>query len=359
MARSTSSTDKLQNDTILASLWSSMVWSVSGWVDAGSTAGLFAADAGSNTSRGWHISKDSGSGKIIYTHAGIADYTTAISNPTGLFHVCIVAVSSTEVRVYINGTVDVQTVSGLSEPLDAGMVIGGTNRYGGLRLAANYAEWAVWDVALTAAEVASLSKGFAPSLIRPGSLVNYWPIIGRYSPEIDVMGGGGLTLTGTSAAAHPRVIYPRRRGLGITSGAASPSPIDGSAAGGATASGSLTGVGAAAGSASGAGATSGALIGTGALAASASGAATTAGEVTGTGALVGTSAGEAATVAALVGTGALAGAAAGVATVSGAFPGTAAPAPVLVARLSDYRAQRLFDPMADRVSDYRAQRIHP
>lgn len=223
MARSTTGTDKLQNGSIAAALWSGMVWSVSGWVDAGGTNGLFAADAGNNSSRGWHISKDSGSGKIIYTHAGIADYTTAISNPTGLFHVAIVAVSSTEVRVYINGTSDTQTVTALSEPLDAGMVIGGTNRYGGLWLAANYAEWAVWDVALTAAEVASLAKGFAPSLIRPASLVNYWPIIGKYSPEIDVAGGGGLTLTGTAAASHPRVIYPRRRQVGMAgSGAAGP-----------------------------------------------------------------------------------------------------------------------------------------
>lgn len=41
------------------------------------------------------------------------------------------------------------------------------------------AEVAVWDVALTAAEVASLAKGTSPCLVRPANLVRYWPIGGQ------------------------------------------------------------------------------------------------------------------------------------------------------------------------------------
>lgn len=74
------------------------------------------------------------------------------------------------------------------------------------------AEVGIWDVALTQGEIEALSKGFSPLLIRPGSLVAYWPIIGRASPEIDPVGGYAMTVNGTaSASAHPRVIYPRRR----------------------------------------------------------------------------------------------------------------------------------------------------
>lgn len=67
------------------------------------------------------------------------------------------------------------------------------------------AEAAIWNVALDAAEIAALAAGVCPLLVRPTSLVSYWPIIGQYSPEIDMKGGYGLTVTGTSTANHPRI----------------------------------------------------------------------------------------------------------------------------------------------------------
>lgn len=64
------------------------------------------------------------------------------------------------------------------------------------------AEAAVWNVALTADEVASLGNGFTPDKIRPQSLVFYAPLV---RDLVDVK--GGLTITNNSAtvAAHPRV----------------------------------------------------------------------------------------------------------------------------------------------------------
>lgn len=74
------------------------------------------------------------------------------------------------------------------------------------------AEAAIWNVVLTAAEIAILAKGYSPLLVRPQSLVGYWPLIGRCSPEIDLVGGYGMTLTsgdsGPVVAAHPRVLMP-------------------------------------------------------------------------------------------------------------------------------------------------------
>ena len=70
------------------------------------------------------------------------------------------------------------------------------------------AEAAIWDVVLDAAELLTLAAGFSPLLVRPSALAAYWPFISRASPEIDIVGGFNLTLTGTAVAEHPRILYP-------------------------------------------------------------------------------------------------------------------------------------------------------
>lgn len=69
------------------------------------------------------------------------------------------------------------------------------------------AEAAIWTAALTDAEVASLAAGFSPLLVRPQSLVAYWPLI--RDEDQDRVGGYDLTAYNTpSIAAHPPIIYP-------------------------------------------------------------------------------------------------------------------------------------------------------
>lgn len=71
------------------------------------------------------------------------------------------------------------------------------------------AEVATWNVELTDAEVAVLATGVHPFAVRPQSLVSYLPLIGRTSPEIDIVGGYDMTLNGgPTTAAHPPVMYP-------------------------------------------------------------------------------------------------------------------------------------------------------
>lgn len=72
------------------------------------------------------------------------------------------------------------------------------------------AEVAIWSAALDDAEMAALGKGFCPQLIRPQSLVAYWPILGNLSPEQDRwVSKFDLTLTGSPAKAdHTRMFYP-------------------------------------------------------------------------------------------------------------------------------------------------------
>jgi len=91
------------------------------------------------------------------------------------------------------------------------------------------AEVAVWNVALTLADITILSLGYSPLFVKPGNLVNYWPLIGTNSPEIDIIGGFDMTLVNTpTKSAHPPIIYPAMPYI-ITApaaaGLADPSPI--------------------------------------------------------------------------------------------------------------------------------------
>ncbi|KKK59939.1 hypothetical protein LCGC14_3029330, partial [marine sediment metagenome] len=67
------------------------------------------------------------------------------------------------------------------------------------------AEVAIWNVALSNAEVALLAKGFSPLLIKPESLVSYWPLV--RDDDNDWIGGFDLTAFNTPTVSdHPPVI---------------------------------------------------------------------------------------------------------------------------------------------------------
>ena len=127
-------------------------------------------------------------------------------------HACAVAVSSTDRSVFIDGGSKGTSTMDLSpanvDTIHIGSLARATpvNFWSGL-----LAEAAIWNAALIDAEVAALGAGMSPLLIRPGNLVDYWPIIGYGSEERDIIGRNNLTMFGTAVAAHPRVIYPARR----------------------------------------------------------------------------------------------------------------------------------------------------
>lgn len=83
-------------------------------------------------------------------------------------------------------------------------------------------EVAMWNAALTDAEVAALATGLSPLKVRPDALASYWPLWGRYSPEIDVVASLDLTVTGAVVAPHAPVIYPALPIVGVPGGAAPP-----------------------------------------------------------------------------------------------------------------------------------------
>ena len=143
------------------------------------------------------------------TTTGASSASSAIVANTW-YHCAGVYTSATSRQLYINGAAQTAnptslTPSGLDDTkIGAATYTSGVITY----MNGQIADAGIWNVVLTAAEIESLSKGIPPSFIRPESLVAYWPLYGRASPEIDIHNRYEMTLTGTSAADHPRIYMP-------------------------------------------------------------------------------------------------------------------------------------------------------
>ena len=154
---------------------------------------------------------------IIAGGLGTSASTTTGYTANTWHHAAAVEASATSHAVYIDGG-NSGSSSTSKAPAGADSISVGragdstpNNYFSGL-----LAEVAVWSVALSAGDVAQFADPVSALLVRPESLVFYCPIIGRYSPEIDVVGGLNLTVTGAVAGAHPRIFYPSPRASNFT-----------------------------------------------------------------------------------------------------------------------------------------------
>jgi hypothetical protein len=151
---------------------------------------------------------------LIENAAGTDDQsaapTTAIATGTW-YHVCGVFTSSTSRTCYVNGTGAVTSVVSIA-PTSTNinnMSIGVSNAAatGGIDSPAfgTIAFPAIWNVALTAADVAALAAGASPKKVRPQGLVSYTRMSEIDSPVPDLC-GGTWTVTGSpTAGANPRI----------------------------------------------------------------------------------------------------------------------------------------------------------
>jgi hypothetical protein len=125
------------------------------------------------------------------------------NNPTW-FHATAVAFSPISRFIYFNGGGKVQnttsrTPAGINNTTIGAQIVGGTrdNFFNG-----DIAEPAIWNTTLTDDEILSLSKGFAPSLIRPTNLKFYNRCI--RTPK-DLYGGLNFTSVNLTITDHPRI----------------------------------------------------------------------------------------------------------------------------------------------------------
>lgn len=124
-------------------------------------------------------------------------------------HGCAVIAASNDRRVYLNGGSKGTETTNKTTPTMTHTSIASTAKSAQL-FAGQIAEAAIWSVALTDAEVAILALGASPLLVQSTNLLAYWPLLGNTSPEIDLVGGFGMTLSASAPtkADHPRVLYP-------------------------------------------------------------------------------------------------------------------------------------------------------
>lgn len=215
MARDFDGTDDIINWGTGGGMGAASNWSMSAWVRPDTSGGTSrtivakrsAFSAGNNQFYGTHNTSG---------HFAIGkDGTSASSSLTitvGSWNHVVSSATNTTVTFHVNGTsasvsTDMRTGTGTTQPL----AIGGLTTEAVQFFDGALAEIALWNVVLTTAEQLALSKGFSPILIKPENLVHYFPLIGRNSPEIDLMNSPTGTLTGTSNFPHPRVIQARRR----------------------------------------------------------------------------------------------------------------------------------------------------
>ena len=134
-------------------------------------------------------------------------------------HGAAVFSSNTSRIVYLNGVAGTENTDDKTPPGIDTTYIGAHYNYsvkdffpGAL------AETAIYNVALTPAEVASLAKGISPRSVRPESLVFYAPL--WRDEDEDFVGGLSLTAVNTpTVAAHPRVFYLATPQVGKTAAA--------------------------------------------------------------------------------------------------------------------------------------------
>lgn len=118
-------------------------------------------------------------------------------------HAAYCAQSTTAGNIFLNGTKS----SGSAGGGTMGAAI--TNRIGNSSVATvDVAEFALWSVQLTDAEVSMLALGVSPAFVRPQSLLHYLPCIRNVR---DAWRSTTITYSGGSVTDHPRIFYRRSK----------------------------------------------------------------------------------------------------------------------------------------------------
>jgi hypothetical protein len=132
-----------------------------------------------------------------------AYHNTAVSTSAWM-HATAVCVSPSSRFVILNGTNKIENTA-IRTPIGLNSINLGAenplNTRGGF-LNGYIAEAGIWNAALTDDEVLSLSKGFAPSLIRPSNLKFYNRCIQKSQ---DLYEGRALTEVNITKTHHPRI----------------------------------------------------------------------------------------------------------------------------------------------------------
>lgn len=171
------------------------------------------------------LTQDYGGGAKIFGEIGgvgnlgtIEEFNAADGN----WHNAIFRWDGTNLKGFRDG-VEKNTMSATTSQTDNANALYIGERAGSEYFNGDIAEVAIWSKALTDGEVFAVgAKRFSASFFL-NSLELYIPMIGRNSPETDIVGNNSGTVTGTTASVHPHIIYPsstRNRRFTTAAGAA-------------------------------------------------------------------------------------------------------------------------------------------
>lgn len=153
-------------------------------------------------------------------NAQAGDGTSANAQPTGVavantwFHGAGVFASATSRTPYFNGVAgSVNAVSRVPSGINRASIGVGDQSTVANPFTGDIAEVAIWNIALSAADLLALSKGVSPLLIHPEALVAYWPLIGNNSPENNLKSNANtMAVIGSlSKSIHPSIYLPKRK----------------------------------------------------------------------------------------------------------------------------------------------------
>ena len=185
------------------------------------------ADIGSANNYFWLAAQGSGVGNPVRvtargTTARHADTSTAWLEDTW-HHACGVFAAADDRRAFLDGGgKGTETTSEIPSGLDNTEIGRVGDSSPTLEFSGRIAEAAIWNIALSDAEVALLAKGFSPLFFHPESIVAYWPLI--RDDDQDRVGDFNMTAFNTpSVAEHPpNIIYPAPPFISYPSGAPPP-----------------------------------------------------------------------------------------------------------------------------------------
>lgn len=140
---------------------------------------------------------------------GTGGTTTGTIWSTGSWHNSSATRSGATVTVYLDnasqGTITVDaaaTFTAANIRFGCHYHSGSNQEFCNIRIA----EWALWNVVLTAGELASLNVGLSPLLVRPQNLLRYIPFVRNL---IELISGATIsTVDAPAIANHSRIIYP-------------------------------------------------------------------------------------------------------------------------------------------------------
>jgi len=143
---------------------------------------------------------------FVNSSAGFTQPQAADTSANTWHHCAAIEASATSHWVYLNGTGTQTTASRTLSGIN-GLTIGAVRSNNGVTLSDNgntdIADLAIWNTALSPAEITSLSKGMSADNVRRSNLVFYAPLVREL---IDIAQARALTNTNSCPVInHPRI----------------------------------------------------------------------------------------------------------------------------------------------------------